>query len=342
MRRQARVGLVLGAGGVLGGAWLVGGLHALRSELGWEPRDASHLVGTSAGATMAALLAAGVGSADLLPEAARTLEDAEKIDPDADWLLLELTAEANYQMTSRVPKPLPGSLGLCLSGLRSPGFWTPFRLLSGLAPRGLVSTEPIKRTIRRVHDGGRWPSDRACWIVACDYISGRRTVFGREDSPSADLPAAVAASCAIPGFFEPESIGGRLYVDGGLGSLANLDLLAGAGLDLVICLNPMSGRERSAGWSPLEQIARAFAKAAAWQLRREAERVRRYGTPVVLLEPCVEDVATMGSNLMEASKALEVAQLASETVAAQLRDLLTGGRLPASTIQAVRDLPVAA
>ena len=32
-----RVGLVLGAGGVLGGAWLVGALHALATETGWDP-----------------------------------------------------------------------------------------------------------------------------------------------------------------------------------------------------------------------------------------------------------------------------------------------------------------
>ena len=31
-RGHPRVGLVLGAGGVLGGAWLTGGLHALASE----------------------------------------------------------------------------------------------------------------------------------------------------------------------------------------------------------------------------------------------------------------------------------------------------------------------
>jgi NTE family protein len=343
MRRETRVGLVLGAGGVLGGAWLVGALHALRSELKWEPRSATHLVGTSAGATMAALLAAGVGADDLLPEAARTVKDTGDIAADSDWLLLELAAEANYRFAGHVPKPIPGSLGLCLAGLRSPGFWTPFRLISGLAPRGLVSTEPIKRTIRRVHeDGGSWPQDHACWIVATDYISGRRVVFGQEDSPHADLPDAVAASCAIPGFFEPQRIDGRLYVDGGIGSLSHLDLLAGAGLDLAICLNPMSARDRSAGWSPMGQMARAFARAAAWQLRREAERVRRYGTPVVLLEPCAEDLALMGNNLMEARKAIEVAQLASETVAAQLRELLEGGRLPDATVRTVRDLPAAA
>src|SRR5512132_4411378 len=44
---QPRVGLVLGAGGILGGAWLTGGLYALADEFGWDPGSASQIVGTS-------------------------------------------------------------------------------------------------------------------------------------------------------------------------------------------------------------------------------------------------------------------------------------------------------
>src|SRR4051812_50197200 len=54
------IGLVLGAGGVMGGAWLTGGLHALATETGWDPASADHIVGTSAGSMMGGLLAAGV------------------------------------------------------------------------------------------------------------------------------------------------------------------------------------------------------------------------------------------------------------------------------------------
>ena len=54
------MGLVLGAGGVMGGAWLTGGLHALATETGWDPASADRIVGTSAGSMTGALLAAGV------------------------------------------------------------------------------------------------------------------------------------------------------------------------------------------------------------------------------------------------------------------------------------------
>src|SRR3981081_3866111 len=55
-----RVGLVLGAGGVMGGAWITGGLNALARETGWDPATADYIVGTSAGGMMGALLACGV------------------------------------------------------------------------------------------------------------------------------------------------------------------------------------------------------------------------------------------------------------------------------------------
>ena len=55
-----RVGLVLGAGGVQGGAWLTGALVALAEETGWDPASADYIVGTSAGSMLGSLLAAGL------------------------------------------------------------------------------------------------------------------------------------------------------------------------------------------------------------------------------------------------------------------------------------------
>ena len=55
-----KVGLVLGAGGVLGGAWLTGGLAAIADETGWDPGIADYIVGTSAGSVIGSLVASGV------------------------------------------------------------------------------------------------------------------------------------------------------------------------------------------------------------------------------------------------------------------------------------------
>jgi len=45
----SKVGLVLGAGGIAGGAFHAGVLAALEEATGWDPRRAALVVGTSAG-----------------------------------------------------------------------------------------------------------------------------------------------------------------------------------------------------------------------------------------------------------------------------------------------------
>ena len=65
----ARIGLVLGAGGVTGGAFHAGVLAALAEGTGWDPRRAEIVVGTSAGSVTAAALRAGLPAADLAARA---------------------------------------------------------------------------------------------------------------------------------------------------------------------------------------------------------------------------------------------------------------------------------
>ena len=79
-----RVGLVLGAGGVIGGAWLMGALEALEAETGWRAADAEQIVGTSAGAVIGALAAAGVAPEYMSAYAAgKTLDDVAEAEARA-------------------------------------------------------------------------------------------------------------------------------------------------------------------------------------------------------------------------------------------------------------------
>ena len=66
MNGATRRGLVLGGGGVLGAAWMVGALQALQDQSGLDVRDFDAFVGTSAGSILAALLGAGVSVTDLV------------------------------------------------------------------------------------------------------------------------------------------------------------------------------------------------------------------------------------------------------------------------------------
>jgi NTE family protein len=157
-------------------------------------------------------------------------------------------------------------------------------------------------------------------VIASDYATGERVVFGRADAPPAEIGDAVAASCAIPGFYRPVTIAGRRYVDGGVWSTSNLDILSGEELDLVICLNPTSSLHPPQAWNPAHQIAHFFRRASGRVLGSEAKALRATGTKVVLVQPTDEDHAVMGANLMATRNRNRVIEKAIETVGRQLRE----------------------
>lgn len=314
-----RVGLVLGAGGVLGGAWLTGGLNALARETRWDPGSADSIVGTSAGSVIGALIAADVPPWFMVAHSAgQTYEGLEGPDgrPAGE---ADRSGGAAFRLHRGLPWLGPGSLRLGLSSLRNPLRHTPLQLLAGWIPAGLVSTDSIKEVVRRAVPE-RWVDHPNYWAVACDYTSGRRVPFGRLDAPRASAADAVAASCAIPGFFRPVRIGRRRYVDGGIYSASNLDLLAGRGLDLVICLNPLSSLGPDGDLGPAGALGRASRRANGRRLGHEAKRVRAYDTEVALIQPVAEDHAAMGRNLMSAARRQQVIEVAERTVTEQLRE----------------------
>jgi NTE family protein len=114
-----RVGLVLGAGGVLGGAWLVGALHALASETGWDPGSAEYVVGTSAGAMIAGLSASGVAPWFMLAHSAGETPEAVD-DEQTEPVEASRSAGAVFRLHPGVPALGPGSWRLALASLARP------------------------------------------------------------------------------------------------------------------------------------------------------------------------------------------------------------------------------
>jgi NTE family protein len=218
------------------------------------------------------------------------------------------------------PPPIgPGSWKLIGNSLTAPTQHRSTALFAGWLPRGFISTGPLKDTIRRVVPDA-WAEHPNLWIVACDYATGRRVAFGRDDAPDAELADAVAASCAIPGFYYPVTIGGRRYVDGGLWSTSNLDIVRNERLDLVICLNPTSSLHPTLAWNPVERLAAATRTLSGKRLGSEAKKLRAKGTGVVLIQPTSEDLDAMGPNLMSRRNRNPVIETAIRTVGAQLRE----------------------
>lgn len=331
-----KVGLVLGAGGVLGSAWLIGALNALADETGWDPGSAEYIVGTSAGSMIGGLCAAGVPPWFMLAHSAGEVGDDGAASsageagggrPAANGeRATERPTGAQYRLHAAVPVLGPGSWRLALGSLARPYRYSPTAILAGWLPRGLISTEPLKETIRRVAADG-WATHPNLWIMACDYVSGQRIAFGREDAPPAPLADAVAASCAIPGFYRPVRIAGRRYVDGGVHSMSNLDVLAGRGLDLVICLNPTSSLHAPQPRTLGERAASVMRQASGRRLGSEARSVRAAGADVILIQPTVHELDAMGTNLMSSTRRREVTEVGAHTVAKHLRETDLGERL---------------
>lgn len=315
-----RIGLVLGAGGVVGQSYHAGVLAALEHDFGWDPRTADVIVGTSAGSITGMLLRAGVPASELAAWAVRAPLSAE------GQVLHKLFGEEHPQFDPfdavelvRRPPSLPGSEMLLRAVLRPWRFRPLAAALALLAPGTRDIADEL--TALKEVEGQEWPQ-RELMICAVRRHDGRRVVFGRDDAPAAPLHLAIAASCAVPGYFTPVRIGDRTYIDGGAHSPTNATILRQRDLDLVIVVSPMSG---PVGHSP------DIYGAMRWHARRTAQRevaaLRKSGTKVLVLRPGPEEQEIMGNDFMAGHRLAEVVQksfLSTGAYAArpQVRDML--------------------
>ncbi len=205
------------------------------------------------------------------------------------------------------PSPRWGTLGspkLIAAAARRPGSVAPGAAVSAMLPVGRGSLEPIGRLVRgRAGDEPRWPTTPQLWIVATDFETGRRIVFGRPGAPEASVSEAVMASCAIPSWYRPMMIGGRRYIDGGACSTTSADVLAKLELDEVYVLAPMASFELDCPSSPLARLERQLRRATTRRLSREVAKLQSLGTKVVTLVPGAEDLSVIGTNMMDPAAA---------------------------------------
>src|SRR5438552_9400613 len=124
--------LVLGGGGVLGEAWMMGVLAGIEDGTGFDLRDCDYYVGTSAGAIVAAYLAAG--------QPPRRPSSVESAEPEV----------------SNGARPVDGLAAAALAAARRAGAWalataSPFAPLAlGLAaPGGAVARALLLRRLPR-------------------------------------------------------------------------------------------------------------------------------------------------------------------------------------------------
>jgi NTE family protein len=266
--------VVLGGGGITGIAWEIGVVQALR-EGGVDPGEADLILGTSAGSVVGTLLAAGADLDALASEHLTSGVDLAELgaDFDAEGLaaaVIEMMAgaESFQEVRARI-----GTLALSV---------------------GADEEERLAIFEARlpVHE---WP-EHALWITGVDTATGEPAVWSR--ASGVPLLRAVAASCAVPGVWPPVTIDGRRYMDGGVRSTNNADLVAGSNPVIVLApytiglegsldaevdrltparvavVTPNQAALEAIGPNPLDPVRRAEAhRAGLDQGRAELERV---------------------------------------------------------------------
>lgn len=297
--KKTKRALVLGCGAVAGAAWSVAMLAELERQLGIDLREADILVGTSAGAVVAALLAAGV-SVDTLVACQHGRAPGCRWHHDTD-------------SGGAIP-PLPGASlpgrELLRAGLA--GRIAPFTAAFGLMPAGRTDMSAFMRLIDGVVPAGAWAPHPAAWMMAVDSVSGERVALGRDvrDMP---LNRAVCASYAVPGVCPPVAHAGRVYLDGGIASPTSADVVRDEDIDEVIVLAPMASREFDRSRSPLVMIERRVRRYMTSVVDREVALLQRAGKRVIRLDPGAEDLAAFGFNMLDPARRRRVLATAERT-----------------------------
>jgi NTE family protein len=292
---------------------MVGALSALEDHLGTDLREVDQLVGTSAGSVVGALLAAGVG----VPELRAHQLGEPTTGPLAGFSWDYETATGGGRPPR--PRPGPGSAGLIARNVGHLRRLPPTAVLSALLPEGRGSLESVGALIRHVVPSGWAPRD-GLQVVTMDFRTGRRVAFGRPGSPEADLADAVMASCAIPGWYSPVTIGEGRYVDGGACSSTSVDLLTDAKLDEVYVLAPSVSFALDHPTAFLPRLERQWRVRVTRRCLREVAKLHAAGTEVVVVGPGPEDLAVIGGNLMDVERRRLVLETSLRTSAEALAD----------------------
>jgi NTE family protein len=202
--------LCLAGGGVLGAAYEIGAMAAVEEHLEANGLQLSfdRIVGVSAGAAVASLLAQGVSARTLYKDFASGL----------------LSPGVAAGLTSMGPR------------------FGRTRLLQG-ALRALYAKRGLTNRFSEL--------PAPLLIPAVDVDTAERRVFGGHPIEQATIAEAVAASCAMPPFFDPLTIDGRRFVDGAFVSPLYLDVAIGAGATKILAVDPIAPTRSSPGSGPI-------------------------------------------------------------------------------------------
>ena len=285
---MSRVGLILGGGGVTGASFHLAALLALEMATGWDPTTADVIVGTSAGSFAAAIVRSGSLSLDSIVFPGEGEQDVEARIRSWVYKKKGLNGVGRWIRHGIIPSfRHPGVTSL----LGAPGRFDP----SGIGDWVAAQAPSIADT---------WP-DRPTVVVAYGLEDRRRTAFGTIDAPDVTLRDAVSASSAVPVVFDPYVIKGKSYVDGGVASGTNADLVLGnpEPLDFLLVLAPMAAEAQRSGALFYEAL---FDRVGRSALHDELQAVATVWpeTDTLVLRPTPAVLDAMRPNPMDPARAV--------------------------------------
>lgn len=266
-RSRPRYGLALSGGGVIGGMYEVGVMAALEERLNGSGTGFDVYLGCSAGSVVASLLANGIRARELYH-----ILDEDVSDP-LNFTRSAVFASDSFRRAAGKFGRLIWAVGKnAVAGLRGSIPDMLARAERDL-PAGFFSLVALERYMREAFAArglANTFSDipHTLLIPAVDLDRAERVVFGAGQLRDVPISQAIAASSAIPGFFEPYRIGNRDYVDGGVGFSGHADLVAETGVDAVVVVNPLvpnlaegEAAMRSRGlYTIMEQASRIYSQ----------------------------------------------------------------------------------
>src|SRR5258705_6713421 len=307
--RRPRYALALAGGGVIGGMYEVGVIAAIEERLNGAG-DFDIYVGCSAGSVVASLLANGVRASEIYRIIDQDLEHPLNFRRGAVY------ASNSFRYAAGRFGRLLWAVGKnAMTGMREavPGM---LAAAERDLPAGFFSLTALEVYMRETFAAfGLHNSlaalDRELFIPAIALDRAQRVVFGRNGLRDVPISEAVAASSAIPGFFEPYTVRGRDYVDGGVGFSGHADLAAEAGADVVIVVNPLVPNPdggvvplRNRGlYTIMEQAGRLY-RQDLLQVGLSTLRINHPRTEFHLIQPGREETPLFGPSMgFEVSRA---------------------------------------
>jgi NTE family protein len=152
--------------------------------------------------------------------------------------------------------------------------------------------DPLRAVVKSVATEERFDQlKRRLLVNTVDITRGSQIVWGLPGLRDVSVADAVYASCALPGFYPPGLVGGRLCVDGGV--LDNLPVsIAGRGMDAVIAVDTGSSDLEPENDIATAGFASIYVRAATTMMH--ALQLAPFATwtrpPMILIRPKVNHI----------------------------------------------------